>query len=57
MTDHFWKNSQRLKVLQKSSITDVWLDSKYASVPYMTYLSKICVSTKKMVAGLAHKNI
>ena len=39
----------------KSSITDFRLVSKYASKPYMTYLSKTCVSTKKMVAGLAHK--
>ena len=41
--------------LQKGLIIDVWMGSKYASIPYMTYLSKTCVSTKKMVAGTAHK--
>ena len=44
MADQFCKNSQRLKIvdyfLQKGSITDVRLGSKYASIPYMTYLSK-----------------
>ena len=29
--------------------------SKYTSIPYMAYLSKMCISTKKMVTGLAHK--
>ena len=59
MTDHFCENSQRLKVVslfsQKGYIKNARLGSKYASKPYMTYLSKTCVSTKKMVARLANK--
>ena len=51
MADNF---SEKL-FLQKGLIIDVWMGSKYASMPYMTYLSKTCVSTKKMVAGTAHK--
>ena len=58
-TDYFCENSQRLKVVnyfcKKSSITDVRLGSKYTSIPDMTYVSKACVSSKKMFAGLAHK--
>ena len=40
---------------QNSSITDVRICSKNTSIPYMTYLSKSCVSTKKMLTKLAHK--
>ena len=38
MIDDFCKNSQLF--LQKRYITDVRLGSKYASIPYMIYLSK-----------------
>ena len=53
--NHSCENDQQLKCCRKTFITDVWLGCKYTSIPYMTYLSKMCVSTKKMVAGLANK--
>ena len=58
-TDHFFGNSQQLKVVnyfrKTCCIADARRGSKYASIHYMTYLSKTCVSTKKMLAELAHK--
>ena len=43
MTEHSCKNSQRLKVVNyfcRKAPSDVRLGSKYASIPYMTYLSR-----------------
>ena len=48
------KIKTKKKLLNKQNVR---LGSKYATIPYMTYLSKMCVSTKKMVTGVAHKNI
>ena len=40
---------------QKSFIGDIQLRSKYVSISYLTELLKMCISTKEMVSGIAHK--
>ena len=61
MADHSYRNSQRLKVVnyfrrKAPPQMFVWALNRPLYLIWLTY-QKTCVSTKKMVAGLAHKNV
>ena len=52
MADHSYRNSQRLKAVnyfRRKAPPQMFLGSKYASIPYMTYLSKNVRQHQKVV--------